>query len=45
MTELVRTAGVGTYTVANVQSGTGEDRYAAWELIVVYRDRPSRRAT
>ena len=38
MTELVREAGVGTYTVANVQSGTGEDRYAAWELIVVYRD-------
>ena len=30
--------GVGTYTVANVQAGTGEDRYAAWELIVVYRD-------
>ena len=38
VTEPVRTAGVGTYTVANVQSGTGEDRYAAWELIVVYRD-------
>ena len=29
---------MGAYTVANVQSGTGEDRYAAWELIVVYRD-------
>ena len=38
VTDLIRTAGVGTYTVANVQSATGEDRYAAWELIVVYRD-------
>ena len=38
LTEVVREAGVGTYTVANVQSATGEDRYAAWELIVVYRD-------
>jgi uncharacterized repeat protein (TIGR01451 family) len=38
VTDEVREAGVGTYTVANVQSGTGEDRYAAWDLIVVYRD-------
>ena len=38
VTDLVRASGVGTYTVANVQSGTGEDRYAAWDLIVVYRD-------
>jgi len=38
VTDLVRTADVGTYTVANVQAGTGEDRYAAWDLIVVYRD-------
>jgi uncharacterized repeat protein (TIGR01451 family) len=38
VTEDVRTAGEGTYTVANVQSGTGADRYAAWSLIVVYRD-------
>jgi uncharacterized repeat protein (TIGR01451 family) len=38
VTERVRTAGEGTYTVANVQSGTGADRYAAWSLIVVYRD-------
>ena len=38
VTGLIRTAGVGTYTVADVQSATGEDRYAAWELIVVYRD-------
>ena len=29
---------MGTYAVANVQSGTGEDRYAGWDLIVVYRD-------
>ena len=38
VTGLVRLAGVGAYTVANVQSGRGEDRYAAWDLIVVYRD-------
>ena len=38
VTNQVRAAGVGAYTVANVQAGTGEDRYAAWELIVVYRD-------
>ena len=38
VTNQVRAAGVGTYTVANVQTGTGEDRYAAWDLIVVYRD-------
>ena len=38
VTDEVRLAGVGSYTVANVQSGRGEDRYAAWDLIVVYRD-------
>lgn len=38
VTNQVRAAGVGAYTVANVQAGTGVDRYAAWDLIVVYRD-------
>ena len=28
----------GRYRVANVQSGTGRDRYAGWALVVVYRD-------
>ncbi len=36
VTELVRRAGSGVYTVADVQSGTGEDRYAGWSLIVAY---------
>ena len=38
VTALVRAGGAGRYEVANVQSGTGEDRYAGWSLIVVYRD-------
>ena len=28
----------GTYTVANVQAGTGADRFAGWALFVAYRD-------
>jgi Protein of unknown function (DUF3344) len=38
VTPLVAAAGSGEYTVANVQSGTGEDRYAGWSLVVVYSD-------
>ncbi|MBS1861109.1 MAG: hypothetical protein JSS68_05290 [Actinobacteria bacterium] len=38
VTAQVAAAGSGEYTVANVQSGTGEDRYAGWSLIVVYSD-------
>lgn len=34
----VAAAGPGEYTVANVQSGTGEDRYAGWSLVVAYAD-------
>ena len=47
VTALVRAAGAGDYGVANVQSGTGEDRYAGWALVVVYRDRtaPARNLT
>ena len=36
VTSLVRRAGSGIYTVANVQSATGEDRYAGWALVVAY---------
>jgi large repetitive protein len=38
VTGLVQAAGAGTYSVANVQSGTGGDRYAGWTLVVAYRD-------
>ncbi|GAA1946624.1 hypothetical protein [Microbacterium deminutum] len=37
VTALVRDAGAGTYWGANVVAGTGEDRYAGWSLVVVYR--------
>jgi uncharacterized repeat protein (TIGR01451 family)/fimbrial isopeptide formation D2 family protein len=36
VTELVKAAGNGTYWGANVQAGTGADRYAGWALTVVY---------
>ena len=35
---LVPAGGAGTYTVANVQAGTGDDRYAGWSLVVAYQD-------
>jgi large repetitive protein len=38
VTSLVKAAGAGTYTTANVQAGTGADRYAGWSLVVAYRD-------
>lgn len=38
VTAQVTAGGAGEYTVANVQAGTGEDRYAGWSLIVVYSD-------
>jgi len=38
LTATVQAAGAGQYTVANVQSGTGLDRYAGWALVVAYRD-------
>ena len=38
VTTVVRRAGSGTYTVANVQAGTGPDRYAGWALVVAYAD-------
>jgi uncharacterized repeat protein (TIGR01451 family) len=38
VTDLVRSRGSGTYWGGNVAAGTGEDRYAGWSLVVVYRD-------
>src|SRR5690348_5273695 len=38
VTTLVQAGGSGTYAVANVQAATGENRYAGWALVVVYRD-------
>jgi large repetitive protein len=38
VTSQVRAAGAGSYSVANVQGGTGQDRYAGWTLVVAYRD-------
>ena len=38
VTSLVQAAGTGTYSVANVQAGTGADRYAGWTLVVAYED-------
>ena len=37
VTTLVQSGGSGTYTVANVQAGTGQDRQAGWALVVAYR--------
>jgi len=47
VTALVQGAGPGTYWGANVVAGTGEDRYAGWALVVVYRapDLPLRNLT
>jgi Protein of unknown function (DUF3344) len=45
VTALVSAAGGGTYSVADVQTGTGQDRFAGWALFVAYRDnaQPTRR--
>lgn len=32
----VRASGAGSYSVANVQAGTGDDRYGGWALVVAY---------
>ena len=47
VTSTVQAAGPGTYSVANVQAGTGGDRYAGWTLVVAYRDptQPARNLT
>ena len=38
VTNTVAAAGPGSYSVANVQTGTGGDRYAGWTLVVAYED-------
>jgi uncharacterized repeat protein (TIGR01451 family) len=39
VTSQVAAGGNGAYTVANIQSATGADRYAGWALVIAYRDR------
>ncbi|MDR1355787.1 MAG: DUF11 domain-containing protein [Propionibacteriaceae bacterium] len=36
VTQRVKAAGNGTYWSANVQAGTGADRYAGWALVIAY---------
>ncbi|GAA2696757.1 Ig-like domain-containing protein [Actinoplanes palleronii] len=38
VTRLVAGAGDGTYRVADIQSGTGRDRYAGWALAIAYQN-------
>lgn len=38
VTSQVTAGGNGTYWVANIQAGTGQDRYAGWSLVVAYRN-------
>lgn len=47
VTDLVKAAGAGNYTVANIAAGLGVDRYAGWTLAVVFQDpnRPLRDIT
>lgn len=47
ITSTVRAAGNGTYTVANVQTATGQDRLGGWTIVVAYRDtaQPARNLT
>jgi uncharacterized repeat protein (TIGR01451 family) len=47
VTSLVQKSGGGTYTVADVQAGTGADRHAGWSLVVAYQDvtQPARNLT
>ena len=37
VTATVLQAGSGSYTVGNVQAGTGRDRYAGWSMAIAYR--------
>ena len=42
-----KAGGGGTYTIGNVQAGTGADRHAGWSLVVAYQDasQPARNLT
>ena len=45
VTSSVASGGSGVYTVGNVATGTGENRFGGWGLVVVYRNsaEPTRR--
>ncbi|HEX2103048.1 MAG TPA: hypothetical protein VHF51_05315 [Solirubrobacteraceae bacterium] len=45
VTSQVAAGGAGVYAVANIQAGTGLNRYGGWGLVVVYRNaaEPTRR--
>ncbi|SNY04811.1 beta strand repeat-containing protein [Paractinoplanes atraurantiacus] len=38
VTALVSGAGDGDFSVANIQAGTGKDRYAGWSLVLAYQN-------
>ncbi len=38
VTSLVQAAGNGTYALANLQAGTGQNRYGGWSLVIAYED-------
>ena len=38
MTSLVQAAGNGTYALANLQAGTGQNRYGGWSSVIAYED-------
>ena len=38
VTSLMPSGGTGTYWVANLQAGTGSDRFGGWSLFVAYRN-------
>ncbi len=38
VTNQVPSTGNGSYTVANVQTGTGQNRFGGWGLVIVYED-------
>ncbi|MBU2663176.1 tandem-95 repeat protein [Actinoplanes bogorensis] len=38
VTSLVSGAGSGVYSVADIQAGTGKDRYAGWALAIAYQN-------
>ncbi|AGL21292.1 Ig-like domain-containing protein [Actinoplanes sp. N902-109] len=38
VTSVVAGAGNGIYGVANIQAGTGKDRYAGWSLVIAYQN-------
>jgi large repetitive protein len=42
VTTTVAGAGNGVYTVANIQAGTGKDRYAGWSLVIAYHNAAER---